>query len=117
MVRFDKKSPPRMFNVGVNGSITISDCGRFYLDPDEQITFVTSTNKEYDFAAKSWGFYASPSINRRLAGFGFKTALVSNARGAIYLMVVDEMKIEEFNNYCEKENQVVLEWLSDRTCD
>ncbi len=116
MVKFQEKVPPRSFKVGVDGTIMISDCGECYLDSDEQITFVSSKGKEYDFAAKSWGFYATPSINRRLKSFGYKTALVANADGAIYVMVVDSEKIDDFHDYCEKENQVVLEWLSDRPC-
>jgi len=46
--------------------------------------------------AKDWGFYATPSINGRLQQFGFKTALVENPQGRIYVMVVEEEKIELF---------------------
>ena len=114
MVKYLPKVPPRKFNVGLDASIIISDFGSLEMLPDEQVTFVSNEGKEYDVAAKSWGCAPTPSVNKRLKSFGYKTALVSNASGDIYVMIVDEKKIEDFSKYCEREKQIVLEWLSDR---
>ena len=109
-----RKDPPRTFLVGAEPQISISDCGSVHLDADEQLTFVTASGKEHDFCAKSWGFYATPSINGRLVAQGFKTALVENSVGRIFLMVVEPEKMDEFEAYLKREDNRVLEWLDER---
>ena len=52
-MRIELKNPPRTYTVGVDKHITISDCGRVYLNNDEQLTFVNPSGKETDFSAKS----------------------------------------------------------------
>lgn len=113
-MRIDVKEPPRTYRVGASGEIEISDCGRIYLEPDEQVTFVTPAGREHDFAAKSWGFYATPSVNGRLVTQGFKTALVRNSAGRYYVMVVDSANVAEFEAYLRNEASVVEEWLDER---
>ena len=114
-MQFIKKKPPRIFSVGVNNSITISDCGRIYLSANEQVTFVTANGREYDFAAKSWGFYATPSVNSRLVKQGFKTALVRNTAGQYYVMVVEKGHMKDFQKYLKDEKQQLVEWLDQRS--
>lgn len=106
------KDPPRTFCVGAKDSITIRDVGRVHLEADEQLTFVTESGANYDFVRKKWGFYATPSINGRLVNEGFITALVENKFGRIYIMVVEEKMSLQFQDYCEREGQRVLQWLS-----
>lgn len=113
-MRFERTDPVRVFQVGLDQQISISDCGRVYLEPDEQVTFVTPAGKEHDFVAKSWGFYATPSINGRLADQGFKTALVKNSFGKYYIMVVDPDKMADFNAYLKIERHEIAEWLDER---
>ena len=108
------KEPPRVFTVGDTQSIEISDYGEVLLRPDEQLTFVTPSGSRHDFAAKDWGFYATPSVNGRLAKEGFKTALVQNEAGLLYVMVVEAERRDLFERYCAVENQNVLEWLDER---
>ena len=62
---------PRIFNVGKNNNISISDMGDIFLEPNEQITFVTENGDRHDFCRKNWGFYATPSINSRLINENF----------------------------------------------
>lgn len=92
--------------------VTIKDQGKVYLNDNELLSFVTKTGKEYDFVAKDWGFYASPSLNSRLVKEGFKSALVRNNSGQIYLMIVDKDKIDEFNEYIQSDQKVVA-WLDE----
>jgi hypothetical protein len=108
------KDPPRLFAVGADQSIEISDHGDIFLEPDGQVTFVTASGSRHDFAAKDWGFYATPSVNGRLANEGFKTALVQNEAGLLFIMVVELEKQHLFERYCVVENQNVLEWLDER---
>lgn len=107
-------TPPRKFCVGLRQQIEIADCGKIELDPDEQVTFFTSSGKEYDVAAKAWGFYATPSINKRLIDQGFKTALVRNSAGRLYVMVVERDKIDLFKQYLKEEKQSVEVWLDEK---
>lgn len=108
------KSEPRKFLVGANEDIVISDCGSVALEADEQITFTTDCGGEYDVARKEWGYYATPSINGRLPGFGYKTALVLNKFKRYYVMIVEEAKLKEFQDYCKSESMIVVEWLDER---
>jgi hypothetical protein len=113
-VRFEKTNPARKFRVGHDGGIEISDCGRIRLQPDEMVTFVTPSGRQYDVTAKDWGFYATPSMNGRLTGQGFKSALVRNRQGRHYIMLVDTDRMEEFLKYLHDDQQELCEWLDER---
>jgi hypothetical protein len=112
-MKIEKREPPRVFRVGEGNKIEISDCARIYLEPDEQVTFVTKSGKEHDFVAKSWGFYATPSVNARLVNQGFKTALVKNQLGRYFIMVVEADLLPDFDAYLEAEKNEVVEWLDE----
>jgi hypothetical protein len=94
----------------------MSDCGRVHLNPDEQVTFVTDSGGEYDVARKSWGFYATPSLNVRLPSFGLRPVLVRNAQGRYYVWLVEHGKEPEFRRYLTGEDHRVVRWL-DTTVD
>ena len=110
-MRVQRRDPPRVFSVGEDASTIIRDGGDIRLDENEQITFVTEGGHRYDVVRKAWGFYATPSINGRLKDEGFKTALVRNRQGRVYLLVVEIGKQDLFERYCDKEGQTVMEWL------
>jgi len=107
----DIKDTPRKFKVG---NVEIKDFGKISLNENEMLSFKTSSNKEYDFTAKEWGFYASPSINSRVKNEGFKTALVMNEFNKIYIMVVEMEKIDKFKEYLKdnQDNRVIC-WLDE----
>ncbi len=104
---------PRIFKVGKNSDISISDIGDIFLKPNEQVTFVTENNNRHDFCRKSWGFYATPSINSRLENENFVSALVVNKQKRIYLMVIERTKMRDFRSYLKKEDQTIIAWLGD----
>ena len=104
------KEKPRVFEVN---DIQIKDFGKITLDENEMISFQTPTGKEYDFTVKEWGFYATPSVNGRLKNEGFKTAFVVNEFKKTYVMVVENEKIEQFQEYLKKDNQRVICWLDE----
>ena len=103
--------PPRVFKVGNGDSIEMRDCARIRLEPDEQVTFVTETGAEYDVARKSWGFYATPSLNGRLPSFGLRGALVRGPDGKIYVFLVERAKEADFEHYLDDEGHIVVCWL------
>ena len=107
------RDPPRTFAVDESSRVKIRDMGDAHLEPDEQLTFVTESGARHDFVRKEWGFYATPSINSRLANEGFKTALVENRQGRIYVMVVEKSRMALFDRYCRQGAQKVLRWLDE----
>lgn len=111
-MKFKKLDPPRKFKV--NERVELSDCGKVYLDENEMVSFVTPSNKEFDFAAKSWGFYVTPSVNERLRNEGFKTALVKNSMGKYYIMSVEKEKLNSFLDYLKVEENEVVQWLDEK---
>lgn len=112
-MNFTEKIPYRKFKPSPSSKVVIKDCGKMELEANEQITFITKGNNEYDFTSKDWGFYVTPSINRRLLNEGFKTALVQNKIGNIYIMVVEKKKIDRFIKYCNENILEVIYWLNE----
>ena len=112
-MKFEEKNPPREFVVGLDKRVRIKDCGTIEFNPDEQITLITESGKEYDVARKDWGFYATPSVNGRLKDQGFKTALVKNSFGKYYVMIVEKEKMREFETYLKQEKNYLQKWLDE----
>lgn len=105
------KETPRCFSVKTH---EVKDFGKIYLEEGEMVSFVTPSNKEYDFVAKEWGFYSTPSINSRLKKEGFKSALVVNESNQLYVMTVEKDKIEFFLTYLKtnQDNKLIC-WLDE----
>jgi 2-polyprenyl-3-methyl-5-hydroxy-6-metoxy-1,4-benzoquinol methylase len=103
--------PPRVFETGRGEPIRMKDCGRVTLESNEQVTFVTESGAEYDVARKSWGFYATPSLNGRLLNFGLRAALVRSHVGKYYLFLVERGRETELQSYLDLEQNRVVRWL------
>lgn len=112
-MKYNFNKVPRKFEVGINTKLQISDFGSVNLEADEQITFITEGGNEYDVARKSWGFYATPSINGRLIKNRFRVAHVVNTKTSMqFILLVEYGKEDDFFNYCNGESMIVLKWLS-----
>ena len=111
VVKVTRIDPPRAFEVGRTVKHAMHDCGRLELAPDEQVTFTTESGGEYDVARKSWGFYATPSLNARLARFGLRPVLVKNPEGRFFIFLVEQGKESEFERYLDQEAQRIVWWL------
>lgn len=118
-MKFDRKDPPRLFEVGNSVKFNMKDCGTIALDDDEQVTFVTPGGAEYDVSRKDWGFYATPSLNGRLEQFGLRSVLIVNrGTGRYFLLLVEAGKEAAFDAYCQQENLAVVAWLdTTAACD
>ena len=110
-MKFDEKRPPRVFKVGNIEKFPMRDCGTLRLEPDEQVTFVTESGAEYDLARKDWGFYATPSLNGRLASFGLCAVLVKNPSGRYFVLLVERGKQSEFAAYVKSEQLTIVCWM------
>ena len=87
----------RRFFVGKNRNIILTDVGSIFLKDNENITFKNEKKMEYDICKKNWGYYGTPSLNKRLNKFGFIGALVKNKALKTYaVMIVDKGKKNYF---------------------
>jgi hypothetical protein len=112
-MRFEPKDPPRAFVAGYTGTVTVKDCGTVALAADEQVTFTTPAGGEYDVTRKSWGFYATPSLNARLPRFKLRAALAKSWQDRYFVYLVERGREEEFQRYLEAEHNFVVAWLDD----
>ena len=110
-MKFEAKDPPRLFEVGFGETLEMADCGRLELDADEQVTLTTPAGGEYDVARKSWGFYATPSLNARLVDFGLRGVLVRNRIGRYFVLLVEGGHEDEFERYRAIEELEIVTWL------
>ena len=113
-MKFNIKKKPRIFSVGFDKSFNVKDYGKVNVDhTDKEFELLTFSNKkkDYDFGITNWGYYATPSINKRLRNNGFQTFLVKNIYNNIFIMVVDDNKLTKFKKYIEFENQKILSRL------
>ncbi len=110
-MKFTLIEPPRTYEVGFGETVTIADCGRVELAPDEQVTFLTEAGAEYDVTRKDWGFYATPSLNSRLVNFGLRGVLVRNRLGRYFVLLVEQGKEVAFERYLKVEALAVVAWL------
>lgn len=111
-MKFVEKDPPREFEVGFETNrIKIKDCASIFLDPDEQVTFTTVDGKEYDVARKSWGFYATPSLNGRLTNFGLRPVLVKNLKHQFFVFLVERGKEPLLYEYLAADRLEIVCWL------
>ena len=108
-MKIDQINPKRNFKCGEN--VLISHVANIRLEPDELITFKNDQSKEYDVVCKDWGYYATPSINKRLKRNGYRVAITRNKEGSIYIVIVDEKKIDLWLKYNKDENQELVKWL------
>lgn len=113
-MKFFRNDPPRIYEAGFDVKVLISDCGKIELEPDEQVTFITPSGGEYDVARKSWGFYATPSLNGRLQGFGLKAVLVKNRINRYFIFLVEKGKEDLFHDYVGQEPLEIICWLNEQ---
>lgn len=107
-LKINKK--PRKFKVGIKKTI-IKNLGKVYLNNNEQLTFINKKS-EFDFVRKNWGYYATPSINKRLKNFNFKTFLTQNYLKHIFIMTVHKEKIKEFKKYLKEDKIKIIKELT-----
>lgn len=109
--------PPRTFEVGRAEKVTIQHVADIWLAADEQLTLRSdalddnSVATEYDVVRKDWGYYATPSVNRRLSDHHLRTALVVNPQGRLYVMLVEAGKEAAFQHYVHSRSQQIVTWL------
>ena len=106
-MRLNKKN--RSFKVGKN--IQLKMVGDIFLNDNELITF-KDKKKEFDITKKNWGYYATPSIDKRLKNNGYSTAIIRNKKTKnIFVVLVEKNKKKLFLKYIKDENIKVVKWL------
>jgi len=105
--------PPRRFDADGSGRHAMADVGGIELGTDEQVTFTAASGSEYDVARKSWGYYATPSLNGRLPAHGLRPALARNSVGRYFVCLVESNAESDFARYARNAGMSVLGWLDD----
>ena len=105
--------PPRRFRVG---EIEISHVADVELDDDEQVTFTTAGGTEFDVVRKAWGYYATPSLNRRLPEHGLRPALCRGPDGRTTILLCERGHEGAFAAYLGEQRMRVLGWLDLEYC-
>ena len=92
MLKIIKKGKHRIYNVAAGKNIKLKCVGDIFLKNDELITF-RDKKKEFDITKKNWGYYATPSIDKRLKNYGYSTAIIQNKISKnIFIVLVDKKK-------------------------
>ena len=115
MLTTDFKAEPREFTLKDyrcrdHGTISLIPSGE---KTHEFVTFVTESGRRCDFSATGWGFYLGPSLNSRLKTEGFCSALMSNPDGQLYVVAVEEDRMDAFGAYLEENGSKVVCWLDE----
>jgi hypothetical protein len=110
-MNFEPIDPPRTFQPRPNRTIVIRHCADVALDADEQVSFVIGGGRGYDVVRKNWGFYATPSVNRRLNMMGLRACVAENAQGARYVLLVETGHEDQFFTYLKAEEMELIMWL------
>jgi hypothetical protein len=101
--------PPRRFAVG-DPPLELHHCADLQLEPDEQVTLVTPSGTQFDVVRKSWGYYGTSSLNRRLPDHGLRPALAFS-QGGLFVLLVEAGREDEFTAYLEKQGMKLVHWL------
>ena len=112
-MEIDVFDSPRRFLVGIN-DIELSHVASITLLPDEVVTFTSSRQSQYDVTAKNWGYYATPSVGKRLKQFGMRAGLMRNVdTGQVFVVIVFEDEMSAWRHYMESERQELVCWLDE----
>tara|TARA_B100000242_G_C43014256_1_gene471612 strand:+ start:754 stop:1095 length:342 start_codon:yes stop_codon:yes gene_type:complete len=100
------KKLKKKWKVGMKNNILISEKCSIQLNNNEQINFSSKNfkNIENEICKKNWGYYLTPSINKRLIKYKHKVFILKNLKKSFYLAIVKNSNITEFKKYCKNEN-------------
>jgi len=80
------------------------------LKKDEQLT-LHHGKSEYDIAKKEWGYYVTPSIQKRLKNFNLEAILIKKSND-FFLCLVKKNKKKDFDNFLHNKKIKFIENLS-----
>ncbi len=107
------QEPPREFLVGFENKVSLKHCAQIELESDELVTFANVSGSEYDVVRKEWGYYATPSLNKRLLSFQLRPVLTQNREGHFFLLLVERGKEGLFEKYVSSEKLKLILWFDD----
>ena len=110
-MKYILKNPPRKFVTGINKDMFHTEMAQIDLAPEEQITFIGEGGIEYDVVRRSWGFYATPSMNARLLKFNLRSVLVKAGNNKFFIALVEKGKEEQFFVSLKDDASQIVSWL------
>ena len=97
--------PIRKYECGKNNWITINDCGKIYINNNENIEFKDENNNSLLITKTSWG-YSNHFYNKHNS---FLCLISGVSWASAHYMYVDIKKIDLFLIYIEKENHIIFD--------
>ena len=80
----------RKFKPSKETGIIITEKAQIHLKHNEQITLIDKNSNQYDIVKKSWGYYSTPSINKRFKRNNYEVCIVKNIKNkTIFLFSVN----------------------------
>tara|TARA_Y100000816_G_C25971445_1_gene506927 strand:- start:299 stop:640 length:342 start_codon:yes stop_codon:yes gene_type:complete len=100
------KKIKRQWKVGLKNDILISEKCIIQLMNNEQISFSSKNfkNTDNEICKKKWGYYLTPSVNKRLKKYKHKVFILENSSKNFYLALVKNSNFFDFKKYCKNEN-------------
>lgn len=84
---------------------------KIFLKKDEQATLVLKKSN-YDFAAKNWGFYVTPSFQKRCKNNSLKPVIVYNKKKEYFLYLVMDNHKDKFISFLKKKKLLIRKWIN-----
>lgn len=82
------------------------------LNKDEQIT-LKFLQSEYDIARKSWGYYVTPSLQKRCKANNLNGAIIFNKKNnQTNFVLVNSKKKIFFKKYLDINNYKIISWIN-----
>ena len=99
------KKLKKKWKTGLKNNIFIKEKFSIKLNINEQINFVTKNFNQIDneICKKNWGYYLTPSINKRLKNYNHKLYMLKNLEKNHFIAIVNITKILDFKKYCKAE--------------
>ena len=112
-MRFEQRVPPRLFYASCDGGDPTSDCGSIQLGESEQLTLIDPVDgtEHTDIARRSWGYYLTRSCNDRQREMGWRTAIIRNHVGRTYVVMVEDSRSSEFDQFLADTAHSVVLWV------
>lgn len=77
------------------------------------VSVIPEGGGECDVTATEWGLYVAPSLNGCLAAQGYRTALIENRDGKLFLNAVHNFRFDLFKKYLQEPENRVVRWIDE----
>ena len=114
-MHFVRREPPRAFQCGRDGWVTLNDCGTIQLEPDEVLALPTNTAFSYSIMRHSWGYLMTGPLDATLTEMGWTAVIAGESDSKLHLMLIAPGADQDFRAYCAHDGIEVRHRFAGRT--